>query len=125
MAHFTASNGTIKSPGYPAQYRDNLNCLTRITVAAGKQVNLNFTAFSLQSNSTCAYDYVEINDGFSAKKYCGKTFPPSIRSAKNEMIIKFKTDGAFVDAGFSATYTAVDHVVNSECTSIFFSIISL
>eukprot|EP00493_Phyllostaurus_siculus_P006838 UN06909 len=31
-SHLQAASGTITSPGYPAKYPKNLNCLTRITV---------------------------------------------------------------------------------------------
>ncbi len=106
--HLTAATGVIKSPGYPAQYSNNLDCTTKITVASGKRINLNFIAFDLESHSSCAYDYVEITNGSSSVKYCGNTLPPSVTTKTNELTIKLKTDGSVVRTGFSATYTTVD-----------------
>ncbi len=111
-AHLTASNGTITSPGYPAPYKNNLNCTTRITVAPGKQVHLVFSAFSLETGSgadNCEYDFVQIIDGSSSSKYCGGSErPPFFLSKTNELTIRFVTDDAATDAGFSAAYKAVD-----------------
>ncbi len=106
--HLTAANGSFTSPGFPAMYKNNANCTTRITVAAGKHVNLHFTAFSLESQSSCSYDYVEIIDGSSSVKYCGNRLPPVITSETNELTIRFKTDGVGVYRGFSAAYSTVD-----------------
>ncbi len=106
-AILTASNGVITSSGYPAQYLNNLYCITRIRVAAGKRIHLNFRAFSLESHSSCAFDYVEILNGSSSMKYCGNTLPPSFVSKTNELTIKFRTDGSGVYGGFSATYSTV------------------
>ncbi len=100
--------GVITSPGYPAQYQNDLYCTTNIRVAAGKRIHLNFTAFSLESHSSCSYDYVEITNGSSSVKYCGNTLPPSVTTKTNELTIKFKTDGSVVRTGFSATYTTID-----------------
>ncbi len=105
-AILTAANGTITSPNYPAKYENNLNCSTKITVAAGKIIFLNFTAFSLEIDSYCPYDYVEIIDGSSSVKYCGH--PSAITSKTNELTIRFKTDSSVVQTGFSATYSTID-----------------
>ncbi len=106
-ANLTATNGTVTSPNYPAKYENNLNCTTIITVAPGKRIHLNFTAFSLQSHSSCAYDQVKIIDGSSSMKYCGNYFPPSFTTKTNQLTIKFKTDSSRVYGGFSATYHTV------------------
>ncbi len=102
-SELTASSGFIQSPGYPSQYTDNIDCTTRITVASGRRVLLQFTAFALEVD----YDFVEITDGSSATRFSGTTIPAAITSTTNQLTIRFRTDGSIQNNGYYATYQTV------------------
>ncbi len=106
--HLYSTNGTFTSPGYPAKYGNDLNCTAIITVAPEKRVYLRFSLFSLEYSTTCAYDFVQIIDGSSSKKYCGSTSPPAMTSKTNQLIIRFISDGSEIFQGFFATYQTVN-----------------
>ena len=106
--HLNSTNGTFTSPGYPAGYGNNLNCTTIIRVAPEKRVYLRFIVFSLENSTTCEYDFVQIIDGSSSKKYCGSTSPPAMTSKTNQLTIRFISDGSVISQGFFATYQTVN-----------------
>ncbi len=101
----------IFSPGYPANYKNNLNCTTTITAAKGKRVVLYFKALHLQRGFLlrCNYDSLEIIDGSSSEIYCGKDEMPSpTLSQTNKLVIRFRTNGFGTYSGYFATYKTVD-----------------
>ncbi len=101
----------IFSPGYPANYKNNLVCTTTITVATGKRVSLDFKAFHLEKaeSSLCRLDYLEITDGTRSRKYCGdEKMPSPSLSRTNKLVIRFKTDYSVTHSGYFATYKTVD-----------------
>ncbi len=108
-ADLTAANGTISSPGYPAPYKKNLNCTTRITAPVGMRVHVIFTAFDMYARF-CEDDYVQIINGAFSRRYCGTISPPPITSKTNELTIRFITDSYSYgsNGGYLATYKTVD-----------------
>ena len=106
-----ASSGTITSPNYPRNYPSNANCVWRITVPPGYRVQLSFSAFNLESHSSCNYDYVELRNGFSSSspliaKYCGTSAPTRTANGRS-IYVKFRSDGSFTRTGFRASFVAV------------------
>lgn len=59
---FTDSEGVIISPNWPNDYTHNLQCVYLIRLPAGETVMLNFTDLSLESHSSCSFDYVEVGN---------------------------------------------------------------
>ena len=115
----TGTTGTFTSPGYPSNYPDSKNCLITITVATGKVINLQFTAFELEADSSCSYDYVEIKDGDKTKKYCGASIPAPYMSKGNVLEVTFKSDVVITKKGFSASFTAMGKdfsIINGFCS---------
>lgn len=102
----------ISSPDYPAEYPNSHDACTSVIYADdGLRVRLEFTAFELESHSTCGYDYLEIRDGDSSSaeligKYCGSTSPGTIESSGNAMWVDFHSDSSVTEAGFQATIRA-------------------
>ena len=116
------AKGNISSPGYPANYEDDLKCTTTITVASGKRVLLNFTTFDLESERECQYDYLQIIDYALSSKFCGH---PSRKlnlylSKTNKLLLNFKTDSSVYSAGYFATFTEVDGMYSISHTHLTF-----
>ena len=110
---FTANNGIITSPNYPSFHPVDIECVYKITVAAGNKVQLYFRDFNIEAHSRCAYDYLEIRDGTSAtspliggRLWCGNVLPPTAVSSSNTLYMKFKSDISIATAGFAIAYTS-------------------
>ena len=65
--------GVVTSPNHPDNYPNNLRRTNAIEVEEGLIVVMQFTAFDVESHSTC-YDYVTIKNGDGTtlmEKPCG------------------------------------------------------
>lgn len=136
--NFTTDVGTFSSPNYPADYPDNKECITDITVNPNKVVKLNFHSMQVVSpenspkSEKCNGDFVKVMDGdcssFRAEtKYCGKQEPAPFFSTGNKLCVKFFSDESQAAQGFSATYEAVDRPTNpgDQCGAILTSPVGL
>lgn len=47
------SNNGLKSPGYPSNYPNSMNCIYSVEIPAGRAMNINFNYFSLEDASSC------------------------------------------------------------------------
>ena len=59
---YTNSRGSISSPDFPEFYPSDSYCEYRIIVSKDMRVHLSFTNFTLESVSSCRYDYVQLLD---------------------------------------------------------------
>lgn len=57
----TTPSGAIQSPNYPGYYAHSRLCTWKITVPQGRRITLNFDDFNIESQSLCAFDYVEVS----------------------------------------------------------------
>ncbi|CAH1246046.1 OVCH1 [Branchiostoma lanceolatum] len=94
-------------------YANNQDCTWKITVSAGKFVQLSFTQFDVEDDSTCDYDYVKVYDGPSTSSsvlgtFCGSSLPARVVSSTNVMTVRFVSDSSITETGFVAAYNAVD-----------------
>jgi hypothetical protein len=106
---------TITSQGYPySYYPNNANCQWSITADVPTQVIvLSLVYFSLEgTSSTCAYDYVTINDASNTnaitnqiKKICGLVPASQFISNGPIMIIRFHSDSSTNAAGFKFEFS--------------------
>ena len=102
------SSGVIQSPNYPSHYPNNRTCVWPIIVEYGRQVQLRFRDFILQSRVNT--DYVAVYDGDSqnsdmlGKYYAQGMAPKVLESSSNQMFVVFHSDGAHTYRGFHATY---------------------
>ena len=102
--------GVIASPNYPNNYPANLRKTEIIEVEEGLSVVMQFTAFVVESHSTCAFDYVTIKNGDGTtlmEKTCGSSLPAAVTSTSNRVEIFFYTDGDFSYSGWRLTWRAV------------------
>jgi len=104
-------NTIIKSPNYPNDYDDNLNCTWTIkALFSGRYiVKVLFNDFKLES--TCD-DVLKFYDGMNETSnllgsYCGTTHPEVIYSTGRYLSVKFQTDNMISYKGFNFSFTAV------------------
>ena len=106
--HF--ATGVVTSPNYPDAYPNNLEKTETIQVEEGLIISLQFTAFDIESHSTCRYDHLTITDGDGTplmEKSCGSTIPADIRSTSNIVKLVFITDNTGRRTGWSVSWSAV------------------
>uniref|UniRef100_A0A3P8SX64 Cubilin n=1 Tax=Amphiprion percula TaxID=161767 RepID=A0A3P8SX64_AMPPE len=108
--YFNSAAGTVSSPALSiVNYHHNINCTYHIVTEANTVVDLKFNTFSLETSSSCRYDYVAVYDGQDTLapllgRFCGPVLPPDLRSTTNQMFIVFRTDGTVNEIGWRATY---------------------
>ncbi|XP_060073814.1 uncharacterized protein LOC132553575 isoform X2 [Ylistrum balloti] len=101
------------SPNYPEEYPNDIECTQYLEAQPGYYIHVDFRgSFDVETSEECKYDFLEFRDGpFSYSplidKYCGKEFPPLIRSSTRFIWIRFKSDKNLGDKGFKAIYSFV------------------
>ncbi|XP_078670977.1 polycystin-1-like protein 2 isoform X2 [Branchiostoma floridae x Branchiostoma belcheri] len=115
-----APNGTLKTPGHPQDYENDLNCVWIITVDPEERIFLSFFNFSVEPHSTCRYDSVKVQDGrgnssVEVGTWCGTDRPGLITSTNNTLTIVLQTDYSYVYPGFLAKWSIGNDV--DECES--------
>ncbi|XP_060950209.1 cubilin [Limanda limanda] len=109
-ANFTAPNGRVVSPNYPADYPERSNC--NYTIDAGEQtvVVVIFQVFQVEAHSTCQYDGLKIyslaTSGPPIATLCGTNIPGSF-STFGPMLLHFYSDSVINYSGFMAEYRAI------------------
>ncbi len=112
-------SGNFYDPGGPsANYTNNLDhTLTFYPGTPGNSLKVTFTSFSLESSSSCNYDYLKIYNGPTSASpligtYCG-TNSPGIVTANNAdgaLTFVFHSDASVTAAGWVATIACVSTV---------------
>jgi hypothetical protein len=106
----SGTTGEVKSPNYPQNYPVSKDEEYTISVASGSVIELTFTAFQIEADASCGYDWVQVVDGDNSvlmAKKCGTTVPGKVTSKTNKMIVKFRSDSSVVMTGFRATWKKV------------------
>ena len=84
---------------------------------------MQFTAFDVQSESSCSFDYVTIKSGdgstlmektcgsstsiYTGGQYIDSSLPAAVTSTSNTVEIYFHTDGGTTKSGWRLTWRAV------------------
>ncbi|CAG5854549.1 unnamed protein product [Menidia menidia] len=93
--------GSITSPGYPAEYDNNLDCTWSILAEPGDTIALVFNDFLLEDK----YDFLEISGTEAPSIWLtGTAVPSPVISNKNWLRIHFTSDSNHRRKGFSAQY---------------------
>ncbi|KAI4829825.1 hypothetical protein KUCAC02_001490, partial [Chaenocephalus aceratus] len=93
--------GSITSPGFPAEYDNNLDCTWSILSEPGDTIALVFNDFLLEDK----YDFLEISGTEAPSIWLtGTTLPSPVISNKNWLRIHFTSDSNHRRKGFSAQY---------------------
>ncbi|XP_040213731.1 protein SpAN-like isoform X2 [Rana temporaria] len=104
----TKATGCITSPFYPSEYASNTLCIWEIVTQQYTYIQITIEIKSLESNPTCAYDYVEIiRDGCVGSSVLGKVCKPGLYnfySSSNKITVVFRSDISIEGKGFEAHY---------------------
>ena len=109
----TDGEGTITSPGYPTtDYTGGDTCYWTISGVPGDQMALEITDMDIESTGNCAYDYLEVRDGWDEDsplmgRFCGDLsddLPSPLVASGNAMWVAFVSDTSIHGRGFSADY---------------------
>ena len=104
------TEGVVTSPNYPDNYPNNLERTYTIQVGEGLIISLQFSAFDIESHSTCRYDHLTITDGDGTtlmEKSCGSSLPATITSMSNTVKLVFRSDSSETETGWSVEWAAV------------------
>jgi len=107
------TEGVITSPNYPENY-DEVDPYVEetypIEVAEGSRISLTFTDFAVEEESSCGWDWVQVEDGDGTEllgRSCGFQPPAPVVSNTNSITVTFHSDYTDTYRGFSATWQMV------------------
>lgn len=103
--------GNLKSPGWPQDYDNNLDCIIILRAPENHTISLFFYWFELEDSVQCQHDFLEVRNGSTSSspllnKYCGKLLPSPIFSPSNELYLRFKTDVSVTFPGYDIIWTS-------------------
>lgn len=120
--HSTVCGGRLSASPIPAilyshakygdqNYGSRAECNWIVTAPGSGRVRLRFQSFDLEPEQDCAYDFVQILDGFESSpslgKYCGNKLPPTLTSTGFRLLIRFQSDDSIAGKGFALAYSEV------------------
>ncbi|XP_072466207.1 CUB and sushi domain-containing protein 2 isoform X2 [Notamacropus eugenii] len=99
-------SGQVLSPGYPAPYDHNLNCVWTIEADAGCTIGLHFLVFDTEE----VHDVLRIWDGpvesgILLKELSGPMLPSNIHSTFSSVVLQFNTDFFTSKQGFAIQFS--------------------
>nr|DBA25188.1 TPA: hypothetical protein GDO54_012746 [Pyxicephalus adspersus] len=109
---YNQSFGYLKSPGWPENYPNSIECTTILRAPEGHFISLFFNAFHLESaSSSDYYDYLNVTNGTSSDSpllgtYYGNSLPDPIFPKNNVLHLLFKTDYFRTFQGYEITWTS-------------------
>uniref|UniRef100_A0A4W6EIB6 CUB and Sushi multiple domains 3 n=1 Tax=Lates calcarifer TaxID=8187 RepID=A0A4W6EIB6_LATCA len=97
--NITSMNGTIYSPGHPAEYPHFQDCMWTVRVPPGYGIYINFSVI----NTEPIYDYITVWDGPDQAspqigQFSGNSVHEGVSTTANQILIKFHSD--FSTSGF-------------------------
>lgn len=94
----------LKSPNYPENYDNDLNCLWMYTTQMGRHISITFDDFNLEETPGCYADSVAVysEDWKLIKRGCMSTSFDEEINTLTHLSIKFKTDASITKKGFRA-----------------------
>ncbi|NOU48915.1 MAG: T9SS type A sorting domain-containing protein [Bacteroidales bacterium] len=136
--NFVMQNGTIvtcdglffDSGGQNSDYGDNQNLLLSfIPDSAEHLMSLQFTAFDVEQDANCNYDWMKIYDGLSTDsqligEWCGINTPGLVKATNVDgaLTINFHSDESEHGTGWSAVVSCIPTVSVNELTADVISI---
>jgi len=108
-------SGSLTSRNFPSNYPNNLDTEEDISVAAGERIKLQFIDFKIEDHSSCAYDYLMVEDADGTvllDKTCGSTLPKDVTSRTNTVIVIFHSDGSVSDSGWRIDWQKLTNLGN-------------
>ncbi|XP_061386037.1 cubilin homolog [Musca vetustissima] len=113
-----SSSGTLRSPNWPANYTEDLDCTWVINTPPGTQMELAVVVFDVEASQNCSSDWLEIRNGGSNQSsllgiFCGNysQIPHAIPSFTNQMYLHFHSNSFDNRRGFQIEW----YVFSSGC----------
>ncbi|XP_008565950.1 PREDICTED: cubilin [Galeopterus variegatus] len=103
--------GNLKSPGWPENYSNNMNCTIVLTAPENHSISLFFHSFAIEDSSECRHDFLEVRNGSNSSslllgKYCGTLLPNPVFSQNNKLYLRFKSNSAISSRGYEIIWTS-------------------
>uniref|UniRef100_F7D8H4 Cubilin n=1 Tax=Ornithorhynchus anatinus TaxID=9258 RepID=F7D8H4_ORNAN len=103
--------GSLRSPGWPAAYSDNLDCVTVLRAAPNDTIALFFHSFAVEPTTGCQHDFLEVRNGSDEGapllgRYCGTELPNPIFPRNHVLRLRFKSDVIHSRSGYQITWTS-------------------
>ncbi|EDV46242.2 cubilin homolog [Drosophila erecta] len=100
-------------------YQNDLDCQIVFQVNSDQQISVEFSNFHVQDSDACRSDYVELRDGGGSfadiiGRFCGFNQPPSLKTTRHSLYMRFVTDETVTDTGFQVTINAVPRPCGSS-----------
>ncbi len=104
--NLTTVSGTIMSPNYPQKYPNNAKCEWIIDLDPGYFITLTFHKFILETEATCSFDWLTVQEGNTPiLKACSGILPSDMK-INGPVKIAFQTDSDNKFEGFHLTWVA-------------------
>lgn len=105
---------TLWDMGGPSRnYFNNEDYVTTIAPSGATQVMLTFSQFDVELNYDSLYIYDGPDDSYPLiGAYTGTNSPGTVTSTGSALAIKFHSDGATVNPGFTAVWTCTTDIIN-------------
>ncbi|XP_015762664.1 PREDICTED: uncharacterized protein LOC107341715 isoform X3 [Acropora digitifera] len=102
----SVQNNTLRSPGYPSPYPNNMDCVYRVPIPFDKDLLILFNYFSLEDKSNCTLDYLRISDGSSHRigTYCGYQTGKRVRVVGSTSVLTFVSNHMVRYHGFTLSF---------------------
>ncbi|KAJ7380792.1 hypothetical protein OS493_007174 [Desmophyllum pertusum] len=118
-------NNTLKSPEYPKNYPNNMDCNYSVPIPQGMKMTVVVNYFKLEYEESCSYDYLQVtiksNQKSSfQKKYCGVKSTENVIPvpAGDSVVFTFHTDKNNQEKGFHFTFLFSEDGTLTECGSV-------
>ena len=118
------TTGEVTSPNYPNNYPNNLEKTQTIRVEEGLVLSLQFTAFDIESCSSCWCDHLTITDSDGTtlmEKSCGSSSSSNIGygygysgSSSSNVVVGGQSIGSSLPAAVTSTSNSVNLVFSTD-----------
>ncbi|KAM6215214.1 cubilin [Rhynchocyon petersi] len=108
---YSKAFGNLKSPGWPDNYNNDLDCSVTLMAPQNHTIALFFHSFAVEESSGCTRDFLEVRNGSDSSypllgRYCGTLLPNPIFSQNNRLFLRFKSDSAVSNHGYEIIWTS-------------------
>ncbi|XP_015751521.1 PREDICTED: uncharacterized protein LOC107331445 [Acropora digitifera] len=109
----SVKNNALRSPGYPSNYPNNMNCVYRVYIPFDQELLISFIYFNLETHSRCIWDYLRITNDKNqiVGTYCGYQPVKRVVVVGSAAVLRFRSDSFVQKGGFHLSFTF--HQVNT------------
>ncbi|CAH3151791.1 unnamed protein product, partial [Porites evermanni] len=104
-------NNVLKSPRYPLNYPNNMDCNYWVLIPLGYVLNISFSSFELEYSWSCRYDYLKITNEHNQTvgKYCGVKTGRNVYVTGRFAVISFHSDGSRAFSGYLLNFSYISN----------------